>query len=661
MTATQKNAPLCIETSAGQDAFQLLELSWRESLGAPFEGNLELASDRDNIDLAKLLMTTVLIRIDGKDGEPSYLHGHISRIENLGPELRLTRYRATIVPSISLLKQSGGCRIFQDFTTLDIIKKIFSNFGFSGQIESRLSGTYAKREYCVQYCESDFNFLSRIMQEEGIYYFFEYTKQKHCMVLADDVQAHRSAAGSQSIEYRPSHDTKLDEYLTHLNAAREFVTGAVELSDYDFQKPRAKLNVKQMSAGSDAKWSVFHYPGRFTESARGQAIAKIRQQSNDASGAWITMEGTARGVRCGNIFILKSHSSADRNIEYLITGATIQAELGGLEPGDDRPFSYHMSLEVQPSKLPFRPALTAAPAVISGPHIATVSGKSGEEIWTDNYGRIKVQFPWDLTGKSDENSSCWIRVAQAWTGKSWGAMSIPRIGEEVIVEFLNGDPDQPIVVGRVFNADMMPPEGLAAAQAKTIFRTHSTKGGDKNSFHELSFDDTKDSETIYLHSERDFKRVVENNDETLVGFEKKSPGNQALSVYNDSTIAIGQGSGEGSLQIEIEKDRSVSVAKGNDLLKVKNGDLTIQVDAGATLIKSAKSITLSCGESSIKLTPSKIEIVSPAIDIKATGNLKMQGGDSTLEGSGNLQLKGGIGKLMSSGPLTVQGAIVKIN
>ena len=262
-----------------------------------------------------------------------------------------------------------------------------------------------------------------------------------------------------------------------------------------------------------------------------------------------------------------------------------------------------------------------------GPHIATVSGKAGEEIWTDPYGRIKVQFPWDRDGKNDELSSCWIRVAQASTGKNWGAMSLPRIGDEVIVEFLDGDPDRPIVTGRVYNAERMPPEGLAAAQAKTIFRTRSTKGADATAFHELTFDDTKDKEQILLQSERDFVRIVENNDSLKVGFEKKSPGDRSVDIYNNEAVTVGLGSGSGSYTLE-----------------------------------AGKSIVLRCGDSKIEMTGSSIQISAPAITLKATGELKAQGANLTAQADAAMKLAGGATcNLESSGTTVVKGAMVQIN
>jgi type VI secretion system secreted protein VgrG len=658
---SQQHAPLAVETAAGTDVFQLTQVHWSEALGSPFEGELHLLSADPNIDLEKLLKTPLGVRVDRPDGQVVWLHGYIHRLENLGPHQRLTRYRANVVSCLALLKYSGGSRIFQEFTTIEIVKKIFSNYGFSGNLETRLTGTYTQRPYCVQYAESDFNFVCRILEEEGIYFFCEYSQEKHCVILADDIQSHRPASGYATVEYRADRNSKLDEYLTNYTSTRQFGTGGVELSDYDFEKPKTRLTGKSLSGAGDAKWMWYDYPGNFTESDRAGQLAKIRQQAHDAAGNRIGLSGSVRGLRCGHTFKLQSHPTQSFNGEYLICSHQLSASLGGQQAGDSTEFSFQMQLTGQPSKLPFRPPATAHRTTMRGPHIATVCGKAGEEIWTDNYGRIKVQFPWDRDGKADDHSSCWIRVAQAWTGKTWGAMSLPRMGEEVIVEFLDGNPDRPIVVGRVVNADHMPPEDLAAAQAKTIFRTHSTKGGDRTNFHELTFDDTKDKEAIYLHSERDFKRVVENNDVTLVGFEKKDPGNYSLEVYHDAETKIGYGSEKGSWRIQVSKDRQVTVAQGNDQLTISQGDWVVNVSAGKTTVESAKSIELKCGGSSIVIKPNEIELSSTTIKLSASGELKMNGGNATLAASGNLQLKGALGTLQSSGPLTVKGAVVQIN
>ncbi|MEM8735911.1 MAG: type VI secretion system tip protein TssI/VgrG, partial [Planctomycetota bacterium] len=225
---------------------------------------------------------------------------------------------------------------------------------------------------------------------------------------------------------------------------------------------------KQASAEGDAQWTRYHYPGEFTETDRGQALAKLRQQSWDAAAVDVRFEGNPRRVRAGNVFELSEHPESEHNVEYLVTETRTSASLAAAQAGLDSEFSFAVEIAGQPSKVPFRSALSASSTSILGPHVAVVTGKADEEIWTDKYGRIKVQFPWDPDGGNDENSSCWVRVAQPWTGKTWGAMSLPRIGEEVIVQFVDGNPDRPIVVGRLNNADMMPPDALGEAQSKTV-------------------------------------------------------------------------------------------------------------------------------------------------------------------------------------------------
>jgi len=298
---------------------------------------------------------------------------------------------------------------------------------------------------------------------------------------------------------------------------------------------------------------------------------------------------------------------------------------------------------------------------VRGPQIATVVGKAGEEIWTDAYGRIKVQFAWDLAGQNDDASSCWIRVTQPWTGKGFGAVSIPRIGEEVIVNFIDGDIDRPIVVGRVFNADRMPPEALADGQAKTVFRTRSTKEGEIDAFHELTFDDTADAESIYLHSERDFLRVVENNDALKVGFDKQDAGDQSIEIYNDQTVQVGVGSGAGSQTVEIAKDRSVTLDTGSDTLTVKQGDQSTEVTSGSITMEAGTAITLKCGGSSIEITPSGITIKSAQINLNGDAKVNLAAPEISAAADGQLQLSGMLAAVNADGELQLKGAIVQIN
>lgn len=661
MTTTQKNSPVSVKSSLGNDKLLLVDAQWNEQLGQPFQAEINLCSDDAHIDLAALLKQPLSIQIDQSGNSKVWFHGFINRIESLGPIKRLYRYRASLTPSIGLLNHTGGCRIFQDHTSIDIIKKLFSEHQFSGQIEVRTTQTFASRKYCVQYGESNSQFLHRLMEEEGIYYFFEYSESKHTLVLADDLSGHKSSDHHATIAYREIIPPSLDNYLSEFKSAKEFGSGSVVLNDYDFEKPKSPLLVKQNSPVRKSEFEWFDFPGRYTESDQGQRLARIRMESQDAARSWVQMQGNCRGLRAGHLFHLKDHPDDDANIQYLITSTSISITAPSLQSGESGDFQCNSTITCQPTKIPFRSQLQTVRPIMRGPHVATVCGKKGEEIWTDRYGRIKVQFPWDREGKGDENSSCWIRVSQTSTGKNWGAMSLPRIGDEVIVEFLDGNPDCPIVTGRVYNADRMPPESLSTSQAKTVFRTRSTKGADATAFHELTFDDTKDKESIYFRSERDFKRVVENNDSLQVGYEKKSPGDQKIEIYNDQTVVIGQGSSSGSCSWTIQKNHTVEIVQGNQTNTVSQGNYTNKIAAGSATINAAKSITLICGSSKIELTPSSIQISSPSITLKADGSFQASGATMSVKADGSLDLSGGMSNLKASGILGVKGALVQIN
>ncbi len=614
-------------TALSETPLGLASMRWTESLGRPFDAEINLVCHTPAIPLAELIQQPLSLHLDCKSESGVWLSGLVSRFELTGMVGNLFGYRARVVPCFALMQHAGNCRIFQDMSTVEIVKKVFESHAFESQLETRVSQSYTKRPYCVQYGESDFRFLQRLMEEDGIYYFFEYAKDKHTMILADDLSSHKAAIAYETVNYRSLIHPGTDEYLIDYRASSEFGIGTVSLNDYDFEKPKSPLLVKQKSPQRNTPTEWYDYPGHYSVTDDGQRLARIRMESEDASREVTHFSGNARGLRAGALFKLAMHTTESANKNYLISTSELTMNSVLSERGGRAKVAYCSSLTCQDTSRPFRSQLSTPRPHIAGPHIATVCGKSGEEIWTDAYGRVKVQFPWDRDGKNDELSSCWIRVAQAWTGKNWGAMSLPRIGDEVIVEFLNGNPDRPIVTGRVYNADRMPPESLAGAQAKTIFRTRSTKGGDATAFHELTFDDTKGKESILFHSERDFNRIVENNDSLKVGFDKKSPGDRTVEIYNDEEIKVGLGSGAGKYTLE-----------------------------------AATSILLKCGDSTIELTPKGIQISAASITLKATGDFKTQATNVTVQADATLKAMGSAGaNLESGGSLVIKGAMVQIN
>lgn len=660
---SQIHSEVGVVTEAKGGELFVERLEWSDELGRPFRGTISLLSESGEIDLKAMLMTTLSVRISGSRNDESthWVSGIVSEFSLLGRVNRLYRYRAIFVPAISLMQHSGGCRIFQAKTTIEIFQQLFREHGFDADQKTLLHRPYSKRDYCVQYNESDANFLSRLLEEEGIYYFFEHAESKHCMVLCDDPSAHAGGGATRSIPYRDTIEPAIGEQLTNLMSTQRFGSGTVSIADYDFIKPKTKLQTKQNSSLYKDRFEDYSYPGRYQDSDAGHQQARLRMEAEEASRAAIQLDGNCRGLLSGMQIQLKQHSQSQWNQSYLITSSRWCIEATSMQSDKGGSLRVENSITCQLPKHPFRSLRSTPRPNVAGPHTAVVCGKAGEEIWTDEYGRIKVRFPWDRESKGDEHSSCWIRVSQAWTGKQWGAMVLPRIGDEVIVEFIDGDPDRPIVTGRVYNADRMPPESLAAAQTKTVFRTRSTKGGDATAFHELTFEDLHGKESIYFHSERDFHRVVENDDKQQIGFEKKSPGNQTIQVYNDQTIEVGIGSGSGSLTHTIQKDRSTTLQDGNDTTLVQKGDWSLSVASGSANITASKSIVLKCGSSKIEMTPSGIQVTASQISIHANGALSAHGATAELKADGSLDLVGAMGNLKASGVMAVKGALVQIN
>lgn len=662
MTITQANRPIAISTPLGEDVLVLLDVAWAEHLGRPFQGNIQLASTVADIDPADLLRQPVSIRLGDEDDSPTYLHGYVTQFGLSGNSDGLFDYQATLSPWFGLLRHVGGSQIFQQQTVVDIAKSVIEARGFTGELEDRLTQSYRQRPYCVQYAESDFQFLSRLFEEEGIYYFFEYTEKRHTMVLCDDVSAHQAVASVDSLPYHDFDSESTEHCVSQWTSSRHFSTASYILRDYDFQKPRADMTVRQNAPDTLSEWQWYEFPGRFFDTDDGQHYARVLTEAESARQSIATVKVSVPTVHSGNLLSMSNHSQDDLNQEYLITGRQLNASAPDVGSGGSGAFGIDTTIQLQPSSVPFRTTPETTRPMMTGPQIATVVGPDGEEIWTDSYGRIKVQFAWDITAVGDDSSSCWIRVIQPWTGKGWGAASIPRVGEEVVVAFLDGDVDRPIVTGRVFNADRMPPEELADGQAKTIFRTRSTKGGDVDSFHELTFDDTKDAELIYLHSERDFSRVVENNDSLQVGFDKQDSGDQTIEIYNDQNLKVGIGSGVGSQITEIGQDRTTTIDAGDDTLTINDGDQNVTAPNGSIAIEAGTSITLKCGDSLLQITPSGITIQSTQIDINGDAQANIAAPEINASADAALALSGGASTdVTSDGALTVQGAIVQIN
>lgn len=461
---SQSTRQFAIATPLGGDVLLFKKLAYRESLGRPFEMELELASDDPAVDATKLLGETVTVRCElpNLEGKTRYFNGVVASFSQGATDEGKAVYRARVVPWLWFLTRTSDCRMFQDMTAVDIIKQVFRDLGFTDFRES-LSQEYRTWEYCVQYRETAFAFVSRIMEQEGIYYYFEHEDGKHTLVLIDDVVSHEPFEGYDRIEFRPFDAVLSDSELIHeFSVTREVQPGAFAQTDFDFSSPTKDLTSRS-AANRDhnlAEFELFDFPGEYVEANEGDRYSSVRLDEHQCRYEVSTGHGDCRGIAVGRTFELEEHPIEAINQKYLVTSAVITAEgdpYGSTGRGAGGGESFSISFTSISAEQQFRPARVTPLPFVRGPQTAIVVGPSGEEIHTDEHGRVKVMFHWDREAKADETSSCWVRVSQEFAGKGWGNMQIPRVGHEVIVSFLEGDPDRPLITGRVYNGDNKPP------------------------------------------------------------------------------------------------------------------------------------------------------------------------------------------------------------
>ena len=565
---TQANRSFSITTPLGKDVLLFHSMSASEQLGRLFQFDLDLLSNDPEINLHDILGQNVTVRYQRPDGEDRYFNGFVNQFSQAGSHGNLFVYRATLRPWFWFLTRTADCRIFQNMIVPDIIKDVFREHGFS-DFEEALSGTYREWENCVQYRETDFNFISRLMEQEGIYYYFKHEDGKHTLVISDSISAHETVSGYEEIPYYPPEESERRErdHIYDWSLNQNIQPGDYVLNDFDFKKPKANLEVKSsMPREHDkADFEIYDYPGEYKESSEGDEYVRARIEELQAQYEQVQGQGNVGGLSTGSLFTLINYPREDQNREYLITAANYNLGPQEYESAySDSGSLIFCSITAIDKQQAFRaPRITPKP-VVQGPQTAIVVGKSGEEIWTDKYGRVKVQFHWDRYGKDDEKSSCWIRVSHPWAGKNWGAVAIPRMGQEVIVSFLEGDPDQPIITGRVYNDDNMPPYELPANATQSGVKTRSSKDGTGENFNEIRFEDKKGSEEVYIHAEKDQKNHVENDETIFVGHDRTMKVDNDLSdtITNNKTIEVGVNHTEkigGNMELEIAGSQKIQI------------------------------------------------------------------------------------------------------
>jgi type VI secretion system secreted protein VgrG len=720
---TQDNRPFRLQTPLGTDVLLFRRMFGGGGINRLFTYEVEALNESGvEFDINNLIGQSATVFIDAEPA-PRYINGIVTKCAYIGEDKDFRHYHLTLQPALWLLTLNASSRIFQQKPITDILKAVLGKI----DVNYNLQRSYEPVNYCVQYRETDFNFVSRLMEQEGISYSFLHSEGKHTLVLSDS--SGQVSTGDYSIPY-VSGAVLSDQniVMSEWRAAREIPLKTVTLWDAHFGLPQKHLEATKNASGDAAKLAA----GEFYDFPGGQAVpfdptspgggdtqselnkiftlnglyAGIRLQEANARFNEMTGVTNVRLLFAGETFTLTDHPVAAQNQAYLVLSSECTIVGDNYLSGSETSETVILQITAIPITTQYRPPRVTRKPIIPGAQTAFVVGPSNDEIFVDKYGRVKVQFNWDRTGKEDENSSCWLRVAQIWAGQGWGAMAIPRIGHEVIVDFLEGDPDQPIITGRVYNANNMPPYSLPANMTVTTIKSRSSKNS--TGFNEIKFEDKAGSEEIYVHAEKDFNRVVM-NDESIdikqnrtkhiregnetINIDKGNrattiaQGNETLSINTgnrtttidkgNETIAINTGNrtttidkgnetiaintggrgttikGDDTLDVK-EGNVSTTIDTGNDTLTIKTGNMTIKLDQGAYSLEAMQSITLKVGANSIKIDQQGITLDGAMITVNGSAEVKVKGG-ATLNMSAPATSVGG------TATLTLKGGMVQIN
>ena len=530
--------PIVAHTALGPQ-LGFLSLKGSEALSTLFEFEVELVSGTFMLDVRSMLSTELTIEIETSSGSPRYLSGKVIEFALIGREQANSNYnlyKATVRPAFWYLTQNQDNRIFQNKNVPAILDQVLGTYGFP--VEYQLTESYRDWEYCVQYQESDFNFVSRLMEHEGMYYYFKHDNGSHTLVITDAASTHEVFPAYETFTYYDSQGNVASDNESVLTWQRSagMTTAKYSVVDYDFRKPQVKLDAltSESLAGDDSNSEMYEWQGGYQELDHADQYARLRMQELKVNQELISAVTTVRGAAPGRVFTLRNHPRLVENQEYLIVAVNYQMAVAGYSTGTNRQDHFELFFNAIPSSVQFRaPRITPQPKT-SGPQTALVVGPAGQELYTDKYGRIKAQFHWDREGKKDENSSCWIRVSSPWAGGGFGGLQLPRIGDEVVVDFIGGNPDRPIVLGRVYNEMNMPPVELPADANISGFRTQSVFG-DSSTENHLLFIDKLGQELVDLRAQYDMVVNILNNLDITVGNNRTEHIKNNLKTTVDST------------------------------------------------------------------------------------------------------------------------------
>lgn len=651
---TQRNRLLSISTPLEEDFLLINRLSAREEVSSLFSFEIELLHEEKEpgyeptvIDPEHLLGQAVAIDINQRDGTTRTLSGIVNHFSQGHRDTRFSYYNATVVPPVWLLTQRSQSRIFQHQSVPDILREVLAGFDVSYELQ----GSFKPRNYCVQYRETDFDFVSRLMEEEGIYYLFEHTGKENRMIIANTPQSHPDCPSKSDIPFFlkvTEEEEETEDFISSIGKWQNdhrLQSGKISFRDYNFQLPSNKLDANQSSrfkVSNNDKLEVYDFPGGYAkkfddidrsggERPDAQNVfedkrkrAEVAMQSLDSQYRIITGNSDCCTLTAGNRFKLFNHPNGKQNGQYIVTKITHEAEQSPTYISDDKiRRAYGNSFQCiayGKSSPPFRPARKTLKPIVQGSQTAFVVGPAGEEIYTDKFGRVKVQFHWDRESQVDVNSSCWIRVAQAWAGNRWGMMFVPHVGMEVIVEFLEGDPDQPIISGCVYNPATMPPYDLPDEKTKMTIKSNSSKGG--KGFNELRFEDKKGGEQIFIHGEKDLDVRIKKDSKELVGNDRhlivekdkleKVQGDKHLQVFDDKNEKIG-----GTVSLRIGQDLQEKVGSNYALdarreIHIKSG-MNLVIESGTTLTLKVGGNFININSAGVFIEGARVMINSGAI------------------------------------------------
>jgi len=641
---TQDQRSIAITTPLAKDELLLTSFEGTEYISDLFEFQIEVLSKNHAIKPEQLIGKTVTINI--QNDQKRTFNGYISRFtygEVKADNLRT--YRMTMVPWLWFLSKTNNHRIFQEKNTKDIISQVFKDLGFN-DFDYKATGNPAPREYCVQHNESDLNFVSRLLEEDGIAYYFEQKGDKHVMHIVDAANAYQETAET-NLQY--SKGNQPNTQLTRWEHVYEFRKGKWSLNDYDFESPpKSQLQTTASTSKFSNAKNYEHYEYvPYNDFAGIKDLSKKRIEAEETPMNVIEASSDCSSFYAGGKFKLAKHAVAQEQGNYIITAIRHRAYDNSYLAGHESQSEYGNDLTCIPDSVHFRPPMVHSKPVMLGPQSAIVVGPSGEEIYIDKYGRIKVQFHWDREGKKDENSTCYLRVVQPWAGSGWGTSFIPRMGMEVIVNFIDGDPDRPLVTGSVYNADNLPPYN---SKTQSGIKTRSTKKGTTANFNELRFEDKKDSEQIFIHAEKNLDTEVENDEtHTVDNNRSKTIGvDESSSIGKNRTKSVGENESEKigkNKTITVGADHSEDIAKNKTLSVGDNHDEKIGKDMDLNV---GKNISVTAGDSIVLKTG------SASITMKKNGDITIKGKNITVQGSSKINVK-------ASSTLTLKGSKVVTN